>query len=85
MNSYKANTGATDQMLPPKAGIQVINQLLDIQLVRQNATDTEKTAGKLEGDLTFGNILKSFDSSAAFDQRLKATSMTADELHAQAI
>ena len=65
--------------LPADADVRAINQLIDIQLVLQKATDAEKAGGKAEADARFTNILKTF-SAADFERRLKATHMSADDL-----
>lgn len=65
--------------LPADVRVHAINQLIDIQLVLQKATDAEKAEGMAEADTRFTNIVKTF-SPAEFERRLKATQMTAEDL-----
>jgi hypothetical protein len=65
--------------LPPDAEVHVINQLIEIQLVLQKATDAEKAAGAQEADLELAGIWKNL-GAPEFDRRLQATGMTADDL-----
>jgi parvulin-like peptidyl-prolyl isomerase len=65
--------------LPPDAEIHVLDQLIEIQLVLQKATDAEKAEGKKKADQRFADILKTL-SAAEFERRLKVTHMTADDL-----
>jgi parvulin-like peptidyl-prolyl isomerase len=65
--------------LPADAEVHVINQLIEMQLVLQKATDAEKAEGRQNTDVQFTNIMKSL-GEAEFDRRLKATHMTANDL-----
>jgi len=65
--------------LPADAELHVINQLIEIQLVLQKATDAEKAVGKQRADERFADITKTYNSQQ-FEQRLQTTQMTADDL-----
>jgi peptidyl-prolyl cis-trans isomerase C len=90
-NGFEIRRSAMDQVLatakaqhpqdelPADADVRAINQLIDIQLVLQKATDAEKAEGKAQADERFANILKTF-SPAEFERRLKATHMSASDL-----
>ena len=73
----RANNPQTD--LPSDAEVHVINQLIEVQLVLQKATDSEKAEGRRNTDLKFTNIVKTLGESE-FERRLKATHTTADDL-----
>jgi parvulin-like peptidyl-prolyl isomerase len=68
-----------DGQLPPDAELHAINQLIEIQLVLQKATDAERAEGKMKADERFAYNLRTL-SAAEFADRLKATHMTADDL-----
>jgi parvulin-like peptidyl-prolyl isomerase len=68
-----------NEELPADAEVHVINQLIEMQLVLQKATDEEKAEGRQATDVQFTNIVKSL-GEAEFGRRLKATHMTADDL-----
>ena len=74
-----ARAANPEGQLPPDAGLHVINQLIEIQLVLQKATDAEKAEGKKKADERFAYNLKVL-SAVEFANRLKATGMTADDL-----
>jgi len=67
------------EKLPPDADIHVLNQLIEIQLVLQKATDTEKAAGKENAGQRVAAILKA-EGPAEFARRLETTHMTEDDL-----
>lgn len=66
--------------LPADAEVHVINQLIEVQLVLQQATEAEKAEGRLDTDMQFTNIVESMGETE-FERRLKATHMTAGDLH----
>jgi parvulin-like peptidyl-prolyl isomerase len=65
--------------LDPDAEIHAVTQLLEMQLVLQNATDEEKAEGRQKADQRMAYIQKSL-SPAEFAARLEATHMTAEDL-----
>jgi parvulin-like peptidyl-prolyl isomerase len=65
--------------LPPDAEVYVINQLIEIQLVLQQATTAEKTAGEQAADLKLAETRKNL-GEPEFERRLQDTGMTADDL-----
>ena len=67
------------QPLPPDAEVRVLDQLIEIQLVLQKATDAEKAQGLQEADQTIADILRA-QGPAVFQQRLQLTHMTQDQL-----
>src|ERR1700733_8896492 len=90
-NGFEIRRSAMDQVLatarannpqdelPADADVHVINQLIEMQLVLQKATDAEKAAGKQEADERLSRISKSLGATE-FARRLKATQMTVDDL-----
>jgi peptidyl-prolyl cis-trans isomerase C len=65
--------------LPPDAEIHVANQLIEIQLVLQKATDAEKAEGGKNAGERMAYILRTL-SPTEFEHRLEATHITADQL-----
>jgi PPIC-type PPIASE domain len=65
--------------LPPDAEVHVINQLIEMQLVLQKATNAEKADGRQNTDVKFKDIVKTL-GEPEFERRLKATHTTADGL-----
>jgi parvulin-like peptidyl-prolyl isomerase len=65
--------------IPPDAEVQVLNQLIEIQLVLQGATEEEKLAGRRQAEKKFAYISKTL-SATELENRLAATHMTADDL-----
>jgi parvulin-like peptidyl-prolyl isomerase len=65
--------------LPADAEAQALDQLIDVQLVLQKATDAEKAEGLREANDTIAAILR-VQGPAMFQQRLKLTHMNEDEL-----
>ena len=56
----KANAAAAGQQLPPDFEVSVLNQLITIQILLQQATPADQAAGKIEADLQYTNLLKKF-------------------------
>ncbi len=81
--SFKANNDIPDDALPPGARVQILNQLIDIKLVLNHATDADKAQGKIDGDANFAKIIKDFNTPGLLEKRLKAASMTRDDLRAK--
>ena len=74
-----AAVGNPQDQLPPDAEVHVLAHLIEIQLVLQKATDTEKAEGRQKNDENFTNIVKTM-GEAEFERQLKATGMTAADL-----
>lgn len=68
-----------DDVLPPEAELHVLDQLIEIELVMQKASDAEKAEGKRIIDEKFPDILKTLGPTE-FERRLKATHMTPEDL-----
>jgi parvulin-like peptidyl-prolyl isomerase len=81
MDQVLATAQARDPLepLPSDAEVHVIDQLIEIQLVLQKATDAEKAQGMQEADATIAAILKA-QGPAVFQHRLEITHMTEDQL-----
>jgi len=81
MDQVLATAKAEDPkgQLPPDADVHVINQLIEIQLVLQKATDAEKADGQKNAAERIAAIAKSLGATE-FDHRLQVTRMTAADL-----
>jgi len=84
LTGAKANAAAQGQQLPPEFSIAILNQLITIQSLLQEATPADRAAGAADADLQYTNLVKRFGSVEAFDRQLKAVGMTEDELRAKA-
>jgi parvulin-like peptidyl-prolyl isomerase len=84
LTGAKANAAAQGQQLPPEFSIAILNQLITIQALLQQATPADRAAGAIDADLQYTNLIKRFGSVEAFDRQLKAVGMTSDELRAKA-
>ena len=65
--------------LPADAEIHVIDQLIEVQLVLQKATDAEKAEGMRNAESRLAFVEKTL-GEAEFQNRLKGTHMTSDDL-----
>jgi parvulin-like peptidyl-prolyl isomerase len=59
---------------------QMLNRLIQIQILLQQATDADKAEGKMKADLQISNLLEHAGSQETFDRQLKAVGMTPTEL-----
>ena len=84
VSGAKANAAAAGQQLPPDFEISVLNQLVTIQMLLQQANAADQTAGQVEADLQYTNLLQKFQSPDAFERQLKAVGMTVADLRAKA-
>ena len=84
VSGAKANAAAAGQQLPPEFAVSVLDQLISIQTLLQTATVADKTAGQIDADTQYTNLLKKFISPEAFDRQLKAVGMTVADLRAKA-
>jgi peptidyl-prolyl cis-trans isomerase C len=80
----KSAAAAHNEQIPPQQlpGIesQMLNRLIQIQILLQQATDADKAVGKTKADEQLTNLLARAGSQAAFDRQLKAVGMTPEEL-----
>jgi parvulin-like peptidyl-prolyl isomerase len=81
MDQVLATAKAKDPLepLPADAEVRALDQLIEIQLVLQKATDAEKAEGLKEADDTIAAILKA-QGPAVLQQRLQLTHMNQDQL-----
>jgi parvulin-like peptidyl-prolyl isomerase len=77
LGSIKA-ANPNDQ-IPEDAEVHIINQLIEIQVVLQHATEAEKVEGQKQADQKLASIAQGM-GAAAFANRLKIAGMTADDL-----
>jgi parvulin-like peptidyl-prolyl isomerase len=84
LTGAKANAAAQGQQLPPEFSAAILNQLITIQVLLQEATPADRAAGAADADLQFTNLVKRFGSTEAFERQLKAVGVTAAELRAKA-
>ncbi|HEX3856179.1 MAG TPA: peptidylprolyl isomerase [Verrucomicrobiae bacterium] len=62
---------------------QMLNRLIQIQILLQQATDADKAEGKMKADLQISNLLEHAGSQETFDRQLKAVGMTPVELRSK--
>ena len=84
LTGAKANAAAQGQRLPPEFTVAILNQLITIQSLLQQATPADRAAGAVEANLQYTNLIKRFGTTEAFERQLKAVGMTVDELRAKA-
>ena len=80
----KSAAAAHNEQIPPQQllGIesQMLNRLIQIQLLLQNATDADRVVGEAKAEDQLTNLLARAGSEEAFDRQLKAVGMTPQEL-----
>jgi parvulin-like peptidyl-prolyl isomerase len=74
-----AKAGSPLEPLPSDAEVHALDQLIEVQLVLQKATDAEKAEGLKEADDTISAILRG-QGPVVLQQRLKLTHMNQDQL-----
>ena len=81
MDQVLATAQARDPLepLPADAEVHAIDQLIEVQLVLQEATNAEKAQGMQEANAIIASILKT-QGAAVFQRRLQITHMTEDQL-----
>jgi parvulin-like peptidyl-prolyl isomerase len=84
MTGAKANAAAQKQTLPPEFSISILNQLITIQALLQKATPADRSAGAVDAEVQYANLVKRFGSQEAFQRQLTAVGMTVDQLRAKA-
>jgi peptidyl-prolyl cis-trans isomerase C len=80
----KSAAAAHGETIPPEQMTTIeanmLNRLIQIQILLQKSTAADKADGNAKADLQISNLLASAGSQEAFERRLKAVGMTADEL-----
>jgi peptidyl-prolyl cis-trans isomerase C len=80
----RAAAAARNQTIPPDQMTliegQMLNRLIQIQLLLQEANDADRAQGKKMVDLQMSVLLEHAGSQEALDHQFKALGMTADEL-----
>lgn len=84
VTGIKSAAAAHGETIPPEQmnGIkaQMLNRLIQIQILLQQATDADKAEGKKKADAQIAALLARAGSQEAFERQLKAVGMTPDEL-----
>jgi parvulin-like peptidyl-prolyl isomerase len=84
MSGIKSSAAAQGQTIPPEQllGIEakMLDRLVQIQILLQQATDADKSAGQKDAATQLGKLLEQAGSQEAFDRQLKAVGITADDL-----
>jgi parvulin-like peptidyl-prolyl isomerase len=87
MTGVKSAAAAQGQTIQPEQMLtleaRMLDRLIQIQLLLQNATDADKAAGKTDADTKLAKLLEQAGSQEAFNMQLKAAGMTADDLRAK--
>jgi parvulin-like peptidyl-prolyl isomerase len=87
MTGIKSSAAAQGQTIPPEQLLsleaRMLDRLVQIQLLMQNATDADKADGKNDADSKLAKLLEQAGSQEAFDRQLKAVGITADDLRAK--
>jgi peptidyl-prolyl cis-trans isomerase C len=87
MTGIKSSAAAQGQTIPPDQlmtyEVRMLDRLIQIQILLQNATDADKAAGRTNADLQISNLLARAGSQDVFDRQLKAVGITPDELRAK--
>jgi parvulin-like peptidyl-prolyl isomerase len=79
VDGFKARTAQMGQSVPTEELEKTaLNSLIVNQILLQEATDADKTAGKKEADEYIAQKLKQFGSQAAVEEQLKAAGKTFD-------
>jgi len=88
MTNVKAATAARGQTIPPgqlpQYEGQLLNRLIQIQLLLQQATAADKSNGVQKANAQINVLMERYKSQEAFERQLKATGMTLDDLRAKA-
>jgi parvulin-like peptidyl-prolyl isomerase len=81
----RANAAAQGRELPPGFDMSVLNQMITIQLLLQQATPADRILGEAEANTEYTNLVNHFGSTDAFERQLKAAGMTLADLRAKAV
>ena len=87
VTGIKSAAAAHNETIPAEQmnGIkaQMLNRLIQIQILLQQATDADKAEGKKKAEAQIAALLTRAGSQEAFDRQLKAVGMTTDVLRAK--
>jgi len=79
----KANYTAANQQVPNDLEIMNLEKLIAIRLLTQTTNAADAAAGQQRADANFTNLVKTFPSSDAFNERLKLAGTTVGQLRAE--
>jgi hypothetical protein len=85
LKGAKAQAAAHSRTLPPDYTVILLNQLIDIQLLNQKATDADRAKGRTAADAQYANMVKRAGSAEAVDSKIKASGLSLDEFHARLV
>lgn len=85
VSGARARAVSEGQQLPAGFDISVLDQLIAIQLLLQQATDADRAAGKADADTEYKKLIEQFGSQEAFERQLSAVGMTVGQLQAKAL
>jgi peptidyl-prolyl cis-trans isomerase C len=84
---FKAQVASRNQTIPPEQMAlmerQLLDQLIQVQLLRAKATDADKAAGKTLADKRFEEAKTKLGSEDALNRQLKLMGVTREELLAK--
>jgi parvulin-like peptidyl-prolyl isomerase len=87
MTGLKSAAAAHGQTIPQARLVQfegqMLNRLIQVQLLLQNATAADKAEGAQKASLQISNLLERAGSQQALDRQMKALGMTPDELRSK--
>lgn len=87
MIGIRSATAARGQNIPPDympiMERRVLEQLMQIQMLLQKATDADKTYGRQEADARIASMLKSAGSQEMYNLQLKSVGLTEGEMRAR--
>jgi parvulin-like peptidyl-prolyl isomerase len=87
MTGIKSRAAEQGQAIPPQQlvgyEVQMLNRLIQIQILLQQATDADKAVGKAKADTQLATLLEQAGSQEIFERQLKAVGITPDELRAK--
>jgi parvulin-like peptidyl-prolyl isomerase len=87
VTGIKSEAAAHGQSIPPEQMPMVeascLMQLIQTDLLLQEATDADKAQGKQKTDARLAQVIQKVGSQAEFDEQLKAIGMTEDQFRAK--
>jgi parvulin-like peptidyl-prolyl isomerase len=85
----KSTFAARGQQLPPEQEAmlerQILDQLIQLQILKSKATDADKAAGKAEAEKKFAETKARLGSDEALNRQLKIAGLTQEEVLAKMI